>query len=748
MRNPKVSHPQDGTPANGAVVNTARSEQELTREQEAISPARVIQPRSSRGTVIIVLAAVSILFTLCVLQFSFRHNRLAFHLIQDDITYISDGLDRLAILYGSGITGLVHSHISYPPYRSPVGTYMATLGFAIFGTRDWAPYATNSVFIFIMLWAIYVVMADRKKWQIACAMAFALGSLLAVMTVNEFRPDLACGLFTALGMVALIRRPFVDSTFGHKLAVGALFGGALVIKPSIFPATIGFFGLAVLGAIVRDLFTARDRSKWAAAVRGIVWSGVAMVVVSLPYFAFGWRSQYEYLAVNLVNPEIRKIWTIPGGLDEQLRYYLTGPGGQFLLGRHLALFGIIMVAGTAFILWTRSRSAILNVIYAAFLLAVTFFTPALTPGKNTFGGASFSWLVLFSCVLLLRAAIDQNAVRWPRYPWAAVCLGLAALISVYFFRFPAVWSTPGTAEARIGNRFVVDVFDAVLAKLDEAPLGKTRLFTTTYGIINYQLLKYLAVREDRSPREIPILLPPDKTDLAPFAEQLKKADLVLASESNNGVTAPMMPSSAVQDQTLAMALQSPDFVELRRFPTANGKLFFLLERKGAFYGWHKVEGLGKLDGPFPNANLPVLRCGYGPSTKLYFTSPADQILNIQLRAKSYVPVQTMTVDLDGERLATYEFQDASQFVDLVFSGNARRGEHVVEIGYTDWTRVEPVPGAVLFERLQLETSKAAAAAASGGAPRLQRLEKVIIGAPKLPSAVNSGRQKAVATGGR
>src|ERR1700732_2224553 len=72
----------------------------------------------------VVWAAVAIAFTCFVLQYSLRHNRLAYFPTQDDVAYICDGLDRLNVFYAQGTAGSYYYYRVLPP-RSPVGTYMA-----------------------------------------------------------------------------------------------------------------------------------------------------------------------------------------------------------------------------------------------------------------------------------------------------------------------------------------------------------------------------------------------------------------------------------------------------------------------------------------------------------------------------------------------------------------------------------------------------------------------------------------------
>jgi hypothetical protein len=648
-----------------------------------------------------VWAVVSIAFTLVIIQYSLRHGKLLYFPTQDDITYIGDGLDRLNVFYNSGVSGSFYYYRVVPPHRSAVGTYMASIGFAMFGFEDWAPYATNAIYIFAALWGIYVIMEGAKLWHKIAVTIFALCCPLVILTVNEFRPDLGCGLVTALGMVALIRKPFLFAPLRHQIGVGALFGAALLIKPSIFPGTIIFAAAAVILACVRDSFALGKRPPWSHVLKALAGSAAAAALVALPYFFVAWEGMVQYLAVHLMDAEHRNVWTIPGGWGVQLRYYLNGPGGAFLLGNYLRILSVLLVLGFLGILAARRRWGICSAMMTALLLALTYAVPSITPGKNTFGGATFSWLLLFSCILAFKAALDHNRLVAPGLPWGAAFLIFGTVWSVYYLRMPYKLGDPGSAVTKNSNQFVTDVFSTVMDKLEEAPFGKRRIFVTTYGIINYQLLKYLSVREDRGAHEVPIVLPPDRTDMKLFDEQMNKSELILASESGNAVVAHMMPSSSVQDESLALARKRPDLIEIRRFSTANGKQFHLFEKKGAFFGWYRSEGFGMLEGPYPDRGLPEFRAGHGPVSRLLFYRGAEGVVRLNLRCKSPIPRQQVIVTLDGVRFAQFALRDVDGFKEFSWPMKLSHGNHVLEFTYSDWLKTGDVPAAVVFESVQL-----------------------------------------------
>jgi 4-amino-4-deoxy-L-arabinose transferase-like glycosyltransferase len=90
----------------------------------------------------------------------------------------------------------------------------------------------------------------------------------AAQGVMQFRPDFAAGLFTAIGIVLLLRGNFADSTRTHRLAAGLAFGFALLAKRTGSPFTLGIvLGSLVLAGICdrverRDLTLGRVAASW------------------------------------------------------------------------------------------------------------------------------------------------------------------------------------------------------------------------------------------------------------------------------------------------------------------------------------------------------------------------------------------------------------------------------------------------------------------------------------------------------
>ena len=188
----------------------------------------------ARVTLWIVLSAA---FTLAVIQYSHQHGRLILHPSYDDVGYFADGLGRLQVLYREGPAGLFAEHVRNPPH-SPFATYLALLSFALFGARDWAPYAGNAVIVFTLLAFVDYLLRAQSVGVRSAVAVFTLTVPFAGEAIAEFRPDIACGLLTAIAVVLLLERPSASTSLMRRRLAGGCLGLALLVKPAIFPLTL------------------------------------------------------------------------------------------------------------------------------------------------------------------------------------------------------------------------------------------------------------------------------------------------------------------------------------------------------------------------------------------------------------------------------------------------------------------------------------------------------------------------------
>ncbi len=97
-----------------------------------------------------------------ILRWSYWHGHLATIPQFDDCTYMLDAGVRYLELKQQGIFSLVTNYPGNFPH-SPFASFMALGGYLIFGVKDFAPYAMNSLIVFLLF--LNHILRDRSQWQ-------------------------------------------------------------------------------------------------------------------------------------------------------------------------------------------------------------------------------------------------------------------------------------------------------------------------------------------------------------------------------------------------------------------------------------------------------------------------------------------------------------------------------------------------------------------------------------------------------
>jgi hypothetical protein len=128
---------------------------------------------------------VSCIFVRWSLIESSSHGRLAAAPAYDDVVYFYKGTQALQDLRNGHLFATL-----YGPLHAPFSVLLAAASFAIWGAKDWAPYAGNVVVIIFYLGALsYFLRKLPLGIQMGLLVLF-LGLPFAKMAVVEFRPDM------------------------------------------------------------------------------------------------------------------------------------------------------------------------------------------------------------------------------------------------------------------------------------------------------------------------------------------------------------------------------------------------------------------------------------------------------------------------------------------------------------------------------------------------------------------------------
>jgi hypothetical protein len=121
-----------------------------------------------------------------------------------------------------------------------------------------------------------------------------------------------------------------------------------------------------------------------------------------------------------------------------------------------------------------------------------------------------------------------------------------------------------------------------------------------------------------------------------------------------------------------------------------------------FIGWTAKSGLDKLQGPFPKLDLPLVRWGCMPATRLEFETGGEPMyLEFECESNG-MPGQAITVTLNGEMLYRHDFPPGRGFTAHRVALSPHEGKNEVLLSYElGVPNARPENRAVLFSRLQI-----------------------------------------------
>ena len=659
------------------------------------------QPSSAAfGSRVAICAVLAIAFTLLMVNYSRLYGRLLFLPVVDDAAYMNDGLERLKVFYTSGFRGLVRGYLETTPPHSPFSSGLAVASFALLGPHDWAPYIGNVVIVFALVAFAALLMRGAKLWEQLLVCVFVLTTPLAANAVSDFRPDVACGIATAAGLVLLLWKPFAQSSLRYRLIIGACLGSALLIKPTISPLTLALFATALMLALLCDMEQKEHRPSLARLFAACIPVGAVGVLLAIPHYAVAWRNVTDYIQRHMVGSP-SALWQFRGGAMAHARYFLDGPGGTYMLGDHLWILLGLAVLGTVLAL---RRRAITLTRLASFglVVVIAYLVPTLSWAKNLYIAVVFHVLLLFSGVMVLRLLVTRPEARPAKWGRVAPVLGratliVAVLLSIWLAKFPGVWGIRGSEAVESRNRLIQGIYATLKERTGSQ---KSSTFLTTFGTVNIGTLRFLALRDGAELTFSDQVLS-DK--LPDYARSLESADFVVASDDGNREAEDWLPSSKVQGQTLALIRSNPDFVQIASFPTPSGKPYYLFERRPKFSGWKALSGMGEVEGPYPKLNLPKVRWGLGPASLLAVDGAQGGRMRLIMSCYTYIPNQEVTVRLDGKRIAVHALPVTGKVYEFEAPLDMSPGPHRIELVYKDWVRDPRTRSyGALFAELRIE----------------------------------------------
>jgi len=669
-------------------------------------------------------AVLALLLTTLIIHYSLRHGRLSIHPSFDDIGYMASAMTRLEVFYGDPqhpyrpLIDFIADYYHNPPH-SPYSELLGVAAFAIFGPHDWAPYAANALLAFFFFFFADRLLSGVRLWQrLFCLLVLACVPFTG-MAVHEFRPDPAVSLVTAFGIMLALTRPFIASTKGHKAAIGALFGLAMLIKPPVFPATIVYFCSTLALVTVCDLVITRSRDI-GKIIQSWILCGLPFLLIPLPHYYVNGRNIVNYIN-EILYGHYREAYQLRADRIVHLLYFFTGHGGSIMLGLHLFLLLGILLIGAGAMIYSRSREQMTRGVALFAMLLLSAAIPISNPTKSEFFALTFDILLAFTAIYALGQMVASEARRRPLLPLASMLLVFVTLWGGLWFRWPTRWGDFSTDWVRnrndIGNGIYNSIFDhtvtpvdwhapftAILPSGDKVISNRPRAMFTAIGDLGPSLFQYMAMVDYR---QATFFTAPDTLNVEDYLHAAEQADFVIASEKGSRLIADFLPNYPVQDDVLAAFRRHPTFREIGRFPFISSGKGFVLFQRAAFAGWTPISRIGPLEGPILTKDVKnrVVFWAYGPATKLKVSTPASGAYQLYWECHNGFANETITVKVDGATAHEVKVHSGEGFTPVTLPLQLTAGEHVVELDYSEWVHEEERPLAVLFQALLIEPAR-------------------------------------------
>lgn len=512
------------------------------------------------------LVIISAGFTAMIIERSFVNGRLSALPTYDDCGYLLDGINCLNVYESSGAEGLFRFLINEPPH-SPYSSALSFLSFATLGRHDWSPYVSNGLIVFFAL--LYAIRLTRGVPRVGSWVGVGFMLVMPVLgwTVHEFRPDLVCGLFTAILICELIVTEPAHCTVGRSMLLGLILGISLWIKPTVFPMTGLLVGAAMGLLILRDIVSA-DRRKHLTSTLVFLFGVVSIGIgVFAPNLALTFNYLIEYIHSNIFGDR-KQLWVMAGTWYEHFIYYMTGMGGQHSFGRlKWLLIPMLMVA-----IWSVAKGSHsyrrLTFVSLLATTAVAFLLPTLNPVKSFYFGAVFYYLTVFSLIVGFAWTLERFEGQWRgQFVTAAVALGMM-VYGATGYQFPYIHLGVQQDASVVQNQ----VYEIIARHgRDNAKLA----FTST-GLVNDTCMQYALLRDGY--KGVEINKPWWSDNIAQYEQAMRWADIVVASEPGIDLVYQQFPCWNIQYETLELARSIPGLVHVGSVPTQSGPSFHVFAR--------------------------------------------------------------------------------------------------------------------------------------------------------------------------
>ena len=263
-----------------------------------------------------------------VMSYLLRGGRLSMVPVYDDVVYLVDGLDRLALLDRQGIARFLSDLLFAHPPHAPLVALTSVFGLMLSAGAAWGPYLLGALWIAFVLLLGWVALRYVNPWKRVGILVAALSMPLFSFALAEFRPDPIWGLLVGFSVSVSASTHLLSARPRTLLALGLLFGLTTIYKPTAAPASVVVLGFAWAMQLGVSMLVARGwDGRRVAKSSGWVIGGAACVV--LPYLLMNGATILAYILEVMGGDSM---WKTPTSAYGQLTFYLNKGTGMAGLG--------------------------------------------------------------------------------------------------------------------------------------------------------------------------------------------------------------------------------------------------------------------------------------------------------------------------------------------------------------------------------------------------------------------------------
>jgi hypothetical protein len=521
----------------------------------------------------LVLFLIACLYAYLTLQWSERVGRLSMDADYDDIGYLSDGFDRLRLLDTRGPSAFWNSFFSSPPH-SPWSTLTATLGFGIFGIRDWSPYAINALLIFFFFLAVCWILRSMSRLNKAALLLVILFLQLTLRAVHDFRPDFACALATALFSIAVLRAACFREWEQHErlayFLIGLCAGAAFWIKPSFFAHTAVLLFLSFfLSELCRFIL---EKPRYRPLLRRLLFCLVGVVISAGPYFAFAWRATFDYFFSNAMDESSSSIWKVSGGVGNVLKLALFTGEMPKMIGPFFYLFLFLIIFGIWFLLRTKRMSALLFTLASLTVALASFTVIVYGRQQNPFFGLTWDLLLLFTSYFILSEIVGKQR-------FSGLIFAVTAISFILYLKSPSYLkvsypSPDSTGENSLNIRAVQTIQEVNERSLPILP--EPSVYVAFSGHVNGDTQKWITQKTG-----FPVIFKSRyiSAKIQDHLSAIENSDFVEVADPQSKWMYKWLPSTALQPALLTYLRQKSNFHELPPLQGRQGVLYLFEKQR-------------------------------------------------------------------------------------------------------------------------------------------------------------------------